>query len=300
MEQLPSQPMTISQQPVVTVQADQTASNMARTRGQWKALRITGFLQVFLGIFSVLLGILSFIFKTYAYIVGIGIWIGLCFFIVAGILGIASSGAERKGLVIGYLTMSIIACVAAGVMVICAGVFIANDEYFCPDWWYLAYSHEFSDRAGCSSSHGTRMAINAVTLVVGVAQMVVAIVAASMTCCTMCLNPSPAYPVVYYQSAPQVMMAPQPQNVVQYAFVPQQQFPQQPQTGNVVYTGQQSGIPSQPQMQPLLQPQWQGQYQPAPQGAAQAQPEAPPNAPPHPVPETPNFPEDHFNKPLIT
>ncbi|XP_038051946.1 membrane-spanning 4-domains subfamily A member 8-like [Patiria miniata] len=318
------QTVAVQQQPMVTVQPETSVSNGVRSRGNWKGLRITGYLQVILGVISVLLGILAIVFHTHIYFVGYAVWMGICFYIVAGILGIASGGKQKTGVVAGYLIMSIIAAVCACAMIAMAGVNINSDRHICPDWMYHNIDYDLASRVGCSSSEGSRLAIDALVLVVGVAVLVVSVVGASLTCSSLCCYPSPSYPMVYYQSAPQVVAAGQP--AVQYAFVPQQQqqfvpqqqqqfvpqqqqqfvpqqqFVQQPQFGNVMYPGQPIIVTP---AQPLQQPQGQVQYQTTPQGTAppqaQTQAEAPPGyTPTEPTSKTSNLPEDHHSKPLIT
>ncbi|XP_038051944.1 uncharacterized protein LOC119724799 [Patiria miniata] len=262
------QQVTQQPQPMVAIQPNPSASDTTGSRSYWKGLQITGYMQVVLGVISVLLGFLAIVFKSFMYPIGIPIWSGICFYIITGIFGIASGRKQAKGLVITYMVLCIMTALAGCGVCIAHGIGILIQGFVgCPDFQHHPYlsnhdPYDFIYRVGCSSSFSSRAAINGLISVLGCIEMIVAIVGASFTCCVLCHSTTPTQVVTYTSTVPQ-------QTVVQYAATPQQQYVQQPQYGNAMYPVQQVVV-APPQYQP--QAQGQVQNQPTPQGQAQAPP----------------------------
>ncbi len=292
-QQGPPQPQTVvvQQQPVVTVHQGANATGAGNQRGSWcwKGLQITGYMQTVLGILAVLFGIVHIIMRSYLSFIGTPIWTGICFFIVAGILGIAAGRKRASGVVVGYMVMSILSSLAAfGVLSQMAGT-ITYDSHICPDHYYSNgfYPYSYSSYR-CSTSRSARVGVDVCILLIGLAEFIISIVGASFTCCGLYYN-SPPRPMVTYQSNPQQIVVGAPPQGVFYPTGATVAYPNQ-----VVLQPAQSYQP-QGQFQPPPQGQFQqppqGQFQPPPQG--QFQP--PPQQQVHPeAPLDPNKGEDHY------
>ncbi|XP_022088947.1 uncharacterized protein LOC110978332 [Acanthaster planci] len=248
------------QQTTVMIQPNPSASHQSSTRGSWKGLQITGYLHVVLGIVSVLFGILASVYKVFLYAIGIPIWTGIIFYIVTGVLGIAAGGKQRHSLVIGYMTMSIITAVAGCAVCVTHGIGVTIGGFQgCPD--FGAYYSPFN--FGCSSTSGTRAAINGLISALGVTEMIVAIVGASLCCCTFCCVRTPSQVVTY---------TPPQQGMAHFAVPPEVHL------GNVVYPPHQVAMyPTQPQYP--VQAIGQVMYPPTTPGQAQALPQEKPPLP---------------------
>ncbi len=219
----------------------------------WKGLRITGLLQVILGILAVLFGIVSIFVKAKMYFIGAPNWCGICFFTVAGFLGLRAGRNKGTGLVVGYMVMSIISCVVALGIIVLEGVVIPIDMYSCPD---VRDWHEDVTYA-CFTSYSTRVGIDVCILVISIAEFVTCIVGASFTCFGLYLssNSSNPHTLVTYRACPQQMIIGAPPHGVY--------FP----TATVAYPNQFVLQPAAPAYQP------QGQFQALPQGQFQALPQ---------------------------
>jgi hypothetical protein len=144
------------------------------------------------------------------------------------------------------MVMSIFACFAACTVVGFSATAIAVDAQGCYHFYYY----------GCNEAG--RVAVDAILLILAVAEFILAIIGASVTCSAMCSS-APTSTVIHYQTQPHVVVAGQPQGAVAY-YSPQGQ-------AQYAYSTQPA----------YLTPQ--GQYQqPPPQG--QAVPQASPQAPP--------------------
>ncbi|XP_071804265.1 uncharacterized protein [Asterias amurensis] len=239
----PQQQPTIVQQPLVTLQPASNAVGAGDQRGNWcwKGIRVTGYLQTILAILAVVFGIAAIIAKCWQYYIGTPIWCGLCFFLVAGNLGIAGGHKRNSCVIIGYMVMSILSALAAFGVAYVAGVAISYDRYPC---WY----------SSCSSS-GPRLGIDGCLLVIAIAEFVISIVGASLTCCGIHYNGNCAPPTMMTLTYPQQMVV---------GAAPQ---------GVYINSGATVAYPNQVVLQPGQTYQPQGQFQPPPQGQFQPLPQ---------------------------
>ncbi|XP_022088837.1 membrane-spanning 4-domains subfamily A member 4A-like [Acanthaster planci] len=245
----PSQTQMAPQHQVVTVQqgAAQVVSSGQSRPGNWKSMKVTGVMQIVLGGLTVVLGIVACAIQAYFYFVGHAFWCGLGFYCVAGILGTVSGVKANQGAAIGYMVMCIFACFAACTVIGFSATAVAVDAGSC----YYYY--------GCNETG--RVAVDAMLVILAVAEFIIAIVGASVTCSAVCCS-TPSSTVIHYQAHPHVVVAGQPQGAVAYYSAPGQ--PQFAYSTQQVFTTP------------------QGQYLPPPQGQAPAQaaPQAAPQAPP--------------------
>ncbi|XP_071804714.1 uncharacterized protein [Asterias amurensis] len=239
------QPMIVQQQPVVTLQPASNAVGAGNQRGNWcwRGIRVTGYLQTILAILAVGFGIAAIFAKSWLYYIGTPIWCGLSFFLVAGILGIAGGHKRNSCLIIGYMVMSIISTLAA-FGVLCSVInALTVESYNCPTYNYSSFYFN------CSTPGGARLGIGWCLLVIAIAEFVISIVGASLTCCGLHYNGNSA-----------------PQTVVTYHTYPQQMVVGVPPQGVYTNSGATVAYPNQVVLQPGQTYQPQGQFQPLPQG----------------------------------
>ncbi|XP_041474839.1 uncharacterized protein LOC121423550 [Lytechinus variegatus] len=136
--------------------------------------RATGWLQLFLGIGSIVVAIGELVLQTHIGYVAMGIWAAVLFYIPTGILGICSM-QKNTCVIIGYLTMCILtANVAFGQMIagaIGAGI-LSN---------YLTYCDWFSSYCDPALRNGS-IACDSLLSILGLVEMIVAIVASAYCC----------------------------------------------------------------------------------------------------------------------
>ncbi|XP_071804715.1 membrane-spanning 4-domains subfamily A member 4A-like [Asterias amurensis] len=235
----PQQQTTIvQQQPVVTLQPALNAVGAGNQRGNWcwRGIRVTGYLQTILAILAVGFGIAAIFAKSWLYYIGTPIWCGLSLFLVAGILGIAGGHKRNSCMIIGYMVMSILSTLAAFGVAYVAGVAIPYDRFRSCSYYF------------CSPS-GAQLGIDGCLLVIAIAEFVISIVGASLTCCGLQYNGNSA-----------------PQTVVTYQTYPQQMVVGAPPQGVYINSGATVAYPNQVVLQPGQTYQPQGQFQPLPQG----------------------------------
>ncbi|XP_038058839.1 uncharacterized protein LOC119730139 [Patiria miniata] len=246
-------PQPVGQQQLVTVQPAAGVTfgtvNPQPRSGNWKGILWTGTIQVVLGSLTVIFGIATVTAFNRVYdIIDIGspIWCGILFYVVAGILGIVSGCKKNSGVAIGYMVMSILACLATCCVIgFSAGsMSTINSRCVYYDYSYNSYGRY---RYRCD----LKAAINGVyatLILLALAEFVVAIVGASMTCGPLCSGGSATQTVIQYQAQPHLVVATQPQGPAFY------NIPGQPQ---VAYPAQQGQYP-QAQAPPTAYPAQQG------------------------------------------
>ncbi len=274
----PPQPQTVvvQHQPVVTVHQGANATGAGNQRGSWcwRGLKVTGYMQSVLGILAVLVGIVTIFMRSHLYFIGTPIWTGICFFIIAGILGIVAGRKRASGVVVGYMVMSILSSLAAFGVLIQMVAAIQFDTYTCY-YYYNSYTNY-----SCSTSRGARVGVDVCILLIALAEFIVSIVGASFTCCGLYYNSSPQTMVTYHSNPQQTVIGAPPQGVFY------------PPGATVAY-------PNQVVMQPAQCYQPQGQCQPPPQGQLQSPPQGqfqpPPQQQVHPeAPLDPNKGKSHY------
>ncbi|XP_038058894.1 uncharacterized protein LOC119730179 [Patiria miniata] len=261
-------PQPVGQQQLVTVQpaAGVTLStvNPQLRSGNWKGILWTGIIQVVFGSLTVILGIATVTaFDSFYSTSDIGspIWCGILFYVVAGILGIVSGWKKNSGVAVGYMVMSILACLATCCVIGAGAARMSAINQVChPIYTRYRYSYTYSYPRQIVSYYDyppsfcyLQAAINGVyatLILLALAEFVVAIIGASMTCGPLCSGGSATQTVIQYQAQPHMVIATQPQGPAFYNFAGQPQ---------VAYPAQQGQYP-QAQAPPTAYPAQQGQY----------------------------------------
>eukprot|EP00057_Strongylocentrotus_purpuratus_P005010 XP_003729974.1 PREDICTED: uncharacterized protein LOC100889973 [Strongylocentrotus purpuratus] len=234
--------------------------------------RATGWIQLFLGIGSIVVAIAELVLHTSVGYVAMGIWASVLFYIPTGILGICSM-QKNTCVIIGYLTMCIItANVAFGQMIagiIGAGIF--------SNFFYYPYGYnEPGLREGSIAS-------DSLLAILGLIEMIVAIVASAYCCGGMaCGNSSSLTTTTVYtqQNTPMVVTTgqytqpagiaqPPPAYNVQQAYPPAGQ-PVAPAPYNQAPGAQYNQAPTAPYNQAPAAPHYQALGAPYNQQAAAA------------------------------
>ncbi|XP_038075159.1 membrane-spanning 4-domains subfamily A member 4A-like [Patiria miniata] len=204
-------PQPVGQQQLETVQpAPQPRS------GNWTGILWTGVIQVVLGSLTTILGIVTMtVFKRVFYVSDIGspIWCGVLFYVVAGIMGIVSGWKKNSRVAIGYMIMSILACLAACCVIGFGANVMASINIICfSDYHYDSYN-------AVIYSCDLKLAVNGVygtVIILALVEFVVAIVGASLTCGLLCCGGSATQTVIHYQPQPHVVATTQPQGPAFY------------------------------------------------------------------------------------
>eukprot|EP00057_Strongylocentrotus_purpuratus_P008233 XP_011662707.1 PREDICTED: uncharacterized protein LOC105437609 [Strongylocentrotus purpuratus] len=154
-----------------TVQNPNSSSGVSQ-KFNGAAGRATGWLQLSLGIGSIVVAIAEFVLGTELCYVSIGIWASVLFYIPTGILGICSMKKNTR-VIIGYLTMSIITANVAIAQLIVGtiGALLTSQYgyYFGSD-----YREQGIVDGGITS--------DSLLAILGLIEMVVAIVASAYCC----------------------------------------------------------------------------------------------------------------------
>ncbi|XP_070543495.1 vacuolar protein-sorting-associated protein 36-like [Ptychodera flava] len=127
--------------------------------------------QMILGVFSVALGVLSFIVDCDFSTIGTGIWCGV-FFMVIGIVGLISAVKKTSGPISALLVLSIISASMVGTALLASSIAALSMELKC--------EHECSDV--------TCIATNALIAIVAVIEVIVAVVTSTFCCRAVCCN----------------------------------------------------------------------------------------------------------------
>lgn len=214
--------------------------------GQW-----TGWIQIACGVSAIVLGIVCIVTDVSHGHIGTGIWSGLLFYISTGILGVLSVKRSYE-MIIGYMTMSIISSIVAGVSIIIFASSAATER------WYGYYVY-------LDVPWGVRLTFDLLSLLVAVVEFVTCIVAAAVCCSGSCCAPYSAVAtrtvVQYSHVPPGAIITGMPQGTVAYTttqhYVHPPVFNQAPMYNNYI----------QPMNMHQFQPPMQQQQQPLPVNA---------------------------------
>ncbi|XP_030829690.1 uncharacterized protein LOC593349 [Strongylocentrotus purpuratus] len=168
--------------------------------------KITGWMQLSCAIASVVIGIIELIVGSQVSIVGTGIWSGLLFFLPTAILGIVSK-KKNTCVIVAYMVMSIISAIVGFVVfamgITSAAVSASNTCSFIGLW-------------GCGYAvSNARITFDSFLAIIGLLELVVAIVAACYCCAGVCCGrkDTPTNTMVYHyqnNAMPMMVMVPAP------------------------------------------------------------------------------------------
>ncbi|XP_038052130.1 uncharacterized protein LOC119724902 [Patiria miniata] len=169
------QQQTITYQ-TVHAQPQQGGNVMSNYSGA--TARQTGYAQVTCGVLAVAIGIAAIVLECRLSYVSSPIWSGIGFFVVAGILGIASAANQNNCVIVGHLVMSILASLAAFQMMIML-IIAALTEYKNCRYEYNIYGPY---QRNCDNYYYGRIAVDSIGGVVALVEFVVAIIASAICC----------------------------------------------------------------------------------------------------------------------
>ncbi|XP_022079063.1 membrane-spanning 4-domains subfamily A member 4A-like [Acanthaster planci] len=208
--------------PVVTVQHVQgsdpsdAAPTSAKDRGNIKGLRVTGMIQIVLGLSIVFFGILRIVLHVPLYFVGSPVWGGILFVVLPGLVGVAAACRRDRCTITAYMVLAILGSLTTVVILTFAAISASWDgaRHFC-------HHSAIPQYETCLSSQGARVTVNVFVCLLAGVDGVVAIVGAAMSCGALCCSSgeSQTDTVVYY-TGPQ-MAAPQPGNLASAGQPPQ-------------------------------------------------------------------------------
>ncbi|XP_022100744.1 uncharacterized protein LOC110984659 [Acanthaster planci] len=229
--------MTPTSQPgVITQQSGQPLRTGPSPNTPYKkvpGLMGLSIVHIVLGSLSTLLGIVAIVLRCNSSYAGWGIWSGLVFFLLTGILGlVAGYQKNNRCMVIAVMVMSILTAVAACQLLI-VSVIAALSEF-----GYFCRPHpEPYGGVSCIVGTPSRQAVDSLLAILGLAEMIISIVTASMSCYGVCSCCNSYTPVT-------VQSVPQPANA---QFVPMTIMQQQRQV-DIRFAGMNA------QQEPLQQP----------------------------------------------
>ncbi|XP_022100795.1 uncharacterized protein LOC110984686 [Acanthaster planci] len=168
-----------------------------KPRAAVAALRGLSVAHIVVGILCVLFGLVAIILECNYSFVGWGLWSGLLFFVVTGILGVITPGRKyTRGVAIAFLAMSVVSAIVAFILMTTSIIFAAWESSYCNPSTFYFYST-------CHFPPTTRLAIDASLAVLGLGEMVLGILTATLSCygmCGCCRSYSPV--MVQYMSQP--------------------------------------------------------------------------------------------------
>ncbi|XP_030830670.1 uncharacterized protein LOC115918182 isoform X1 [Strongylocentrotus purpuratus] len=178
--------------------------------------RATGWLQLSIGIGSIVVAIAQLVIFSRFYsglgFVAIGIWASVLFYIPTGILGICSK-QKNTCVIIGYLTMCIISANVACAQIIIGAIGAVITSYRLGYLYYAGIAEQGIAEGGTAS--------DSLLAILGLIEMVVAIVASAYCCGGMacCHSSSPTTTTMYtHQNIPMAVTTgqyTQPAGIVQ-------------------------------------------------------------------------------------
>ncbi|XP_072029960.1 uncharacterized protein [Amphiura filiformis] len=226
---LPQQQQTTYAQAPPTTTTTGKSPNL-NDRYNKKAGLVTGIMQIIAGGILVVLGIIVFALNSLAHF-GWGIWGSICFYVVAGILGVVSKN-QNKCVIIAYMVMSIIAAVCAGSQMIYDAIAAGQSRfwgfYIC-GYGYDAYDSIFYYDISCGRQKAV-IAMHSLSSITALAEMIIAIVASAFCCAGCCCRsttPTTQTSVVTY--APAAPAGPQVTAVSGAAYPPPTSYHQAPE-----------------------------------------------------------------------
>ncbi|XP_038058842.1 uncharacterized protein LOC119743335 [Patiria miniata] len=222
-------PQPVGQQQLVTVQPAAGVTfgtvNPQPRSGNWKGILWTGIIQVVLGSLTVILGIVTlsaFNRVNDSSDIASPLWCGIVFYGFAGICGIVSGSKKHSGWAVGYMVMSILACLATCCVIGFGAARMSFINEHCYPRLITRYLYNYYGRVVAvfvavyddPRSHcDLKAAINDVSatlILLAMVEFIVAIIGASMACGPLCSGGSATQTVIHYQARPHVVVTTQP------------------------------------------------------------------------------------------
>ncbi|CAH1773574.1 unnamed protein product [Owenia fusiformis] len=293
----------VAQPNVVVYNQSQVPGRSVSDRYNKKASNVVGILILMGGVLSFILGCVAIGIKASLYQSGVGLWCGVLFYGITGVLGILASKPTRNGqngYITGFMVMCIITVSFACLVMLgitAAGVGM-DDNYYGRSY---RLNPEIWERNSIFTriSRDPQLAVNALLLAITLAEGILCIIGSSFGCAAVCCyTSSPGYVVqgrqttVITQGQPATQAAYYPQGQTTTVIPPPGQQAQPQQYGQPQY-GQPQPQYGQPQPQ-YGQPQPQyGQQQQYGQQPQYGQPQA--TGGPQPPPYNPDVKPDEKN-----
>lgn len=152
----------------------------------------TGVVQVLCGVIVFILGIVSHTLSLTWSIASTGIWSGLGFFVLSGLLGIISS-RRQTSVVVGYMVMSILSAIIAFFAGCTYAYVIFGVRVACPviNPLLADYGDEIPDGIINCTNPNVDSAVNGTLAVMFFIEFLAAIVGSGFTCGGVCCNSEP-------------------------------------------------------------------------------------------------------------
>ncbi|XP_022100748.1 uncharacterized protein LOC110984661 isoform X2 [Acanthaster planci] len=241
-------------QPAVVMSSSAGEIQPSAPRKKVPGLKGFSVVHIVLAVLSIIFGILAVVFECNFSYAGWGIWSGILFFLVTGILGLATRKQNSKrGLVIAFMVMSILSSIVAFQLMV-ASVIAAPVEFY---YYCHPYPRGLDYNYYCGFHMTLRQAIDALLGIVGLAELTISVVTASLSCYGVCQCCNPYTPVMVQYVPQQTHVQFMPMSTME-APMSAMQGPQHQQAGIQLATTM--NTQQQPQQQPL-------QMQAAMQGA---------------------------------
>ncbi|XP_003729973.2 uncharacterized protein LOC100889880 [Strongylocentrotus purpuratus] len=197
---------------VIPVQNPNSSSGVSQNFNG-AAGRATGWLQLSLGIGSIVVAIPELVLGLGVGFSGMGIWASVLFYIPTGILGICSM-QKNTCVIVGYLTMCIITANVAFVQMLLGVIWTGITSVFLHDFGNI--DHGIA---------GGSVAIDSLLAILGLIEMIVAIVASAYCCGGMaCCNSSSQTTTTVYTQLNTPMVVTTGQYNVQQTYPPADQL----------------------------------------------------------------------------
>ncbi|XP_038058846.1 uncharacterized protein LOC119730145 [Patiria miniata] len=209
-------PQPVGQQQLVTVQPAAGVTfgtvNPQPRSGNWKGILWTGIIQVVLGSLTVILGIVTlsaFNRVNDSSDIASPLWCGIVFYGFAGICGIVSGSKKHSGWAVGYMVMSILACLATCCVIGFGAARMSFINEHCYPRLITRYLYNYYGRVVAvfvavyddPRSHcDLKAAINDVSatlILLAMVEFIVAIIGASMACGPLCSGGSATQTVLF-------------------------------------------------------------------------------------------------------
>lgn len=254
----------------------------------FQGVLIVGIVTLVFGALSVILGIIAIVTDSKLYGSGVGIWIGLLFYVTTGAIGIKAGLAKTRSCLTTFMILSIITVsIGCFIMMAVTAAGVDQSNGYC-DFFFF----------NCNNGNGltTSLAVNSAMLGLTFAVAVLCIVGSAMACHVTCCSRGPGAMVVQVRGRP---IATRTTTISAHSQpVPMHQSQVVPQYGQtMMYTTPVQQPPPHMMMYNQAPPPVGYGYAPPPQGYQQHPPPSGPSTQPQYVADQPPA---YSNQPPVT